>query len=135
VNFKLERNFNKEVPSWQSLLENYNWSLINKKETKHICPGFFVSVDAHLIKEVKVSLKKLECKTAHLYINTCVGPTSGKHKDDIDVYFWQVQGISKWIIDNQIIVLSPGDLLIVKKDIYHEVVPKTPRAGISMSKV
>jgi mannose-6-phosphate isomerase-like protein (cupin superfamily) len=133
--FKLERNFNKEVPSWQSLLENYNWSLINKKKTKHICPGFFVSHDAHLIKEVNVSLKKLKCKIAHLYINTCIGPTYGKHKDDVDVYFWQVQGISEWIINNQIILLSSGDLLIVKKDIYHEVVPKTPRAGISMSKV
>ena len=98
-------------------------------------PRFFVSLDAHLIEEVKFSLRKLECKIAHLYINTCVGLTFGKHKDNVDVYFWQVQGISEWIIDNQIIVLSPGDLLIVKKDIYHEVVPKTPRAGISMSKV
>ena len=41
MNYKLERNFNKEVPSWQSLLENYNWSLVNKKLVKHICPGFF----------------------------------------------------------------------------------------------
>ena len=135
MNFKLERNFNKEVPSWQFLLENYNWSLMNKKITKHISPGFFVCHDAHLIEEVKKKIKKLECKIAHLYMNICVGPTFGKHKDDVDVYFWQVQGISKWIIDNQIIVLSPGDLLFVKKDIYHEVIPKTPRAGISMSKV
>jgi|TARA_R100001460_G_scaffold39378_1_gene74184 mannose-6-phosphate isomerase-like protein (cupin superfamily) len=133
--YKLERNFNKKVPGWQTILENFNWSLVNKKFTKHISPGFFVSLDAHLIKEVKESLEKLKCKTAHLYISTCVGPTYGKHKDDIDVYFWQVQGIAEWIVDNHRIILSPGDLITVKKDVYHEVVPKTPRAGISMSKI
>ena len=120
--YKLERNFNKKVPDWQTILENFNWSLVNKKFTK-------------LIKEVKESLEKLKCKTAHLYISTCVGPTYGKHKDDIDVYFWQVQGIAEWIVDNHCIILSPGDLITVKKDVYHEVVPKTPRAGISMSKI
>lgn len=135
MNFKLERNFNKKVPSWQCILENYNWSLANKKLVKHICPGFFASHEAHLIKEVEVSLQKLNCKTAHLYINTCVGPTFGRHKDNTDVHFWQVQGITHWIIDNNTIILSPGDLLIVKKQVYHEVVPQTPRAGISMSKI
>ncbi len=135
MNFKLEKNFNKKVPNWQSILENYNWSLINKKLVKHICPGFSVSHDAHLIKEVEVSLQKLNCKTAHLYINTCFGPTFGKHKDDVDVHFWQVQGITQWIIDNDKIILSPGDLLFIKKEVYHEVIPQTPRAGISMSKI
>ena len=134
-NFKLKRNFNKETPSWQSILENYNWSLTNKKSVKHICPGFFASHEAHLIKEVKLSLQKRNCKIAHLYINTCVGPTFGKHKDETDVHFWQVQGITHWIIDNNTIILSPGDLLIIKKQVYHEVVPQTPRAGISMSKI
>lgn len=134
MNFKLERNFNKEVPSWESILENYNWSLTNKKMCKHSCPGFFVSHEAHLIKEVEASLQKLNCSTAHLYMNTCVGSTFGKHKDDIDVYFWQVQGISHWIIDKDTIILSPGDLIFVKQQVYHEVMPKTPRAGISMSK-
>ncbi len=133
--YKVERSFNKSVPSWQSILENYNWSLVNDKFTKHVSPGFFVSLDAHLIDEVKESLKKLNCKTAHLYINTCLGPTYGKHKDDIDVYFWQVQGIAEWIVGKDRIILSPGDLITVKKNVYHEVIPKTPRAGISMSEV
>ena len=63
MNFKLERNFNKEVPNWDSILENYNWSLTNKKMCKHSCPGFFVSHEAHLIKEVEASLQKLNCST------------------------------------------------------------------------
>jgi mannose-6-phosphate isomerase-like protein (cupin superfamily) len=133
--YKVERSFNKSVPSWQSILENYNWSLVNDKFTKHVSPGFFVSLDAHLMDEVKESLEKLNCKTAHLYINTCLGPTYGKHKDDIDVYFWQVQGIAEWIVGKDRIILSPGDLITVKKNVYHEVIPKTPRAGISMSEV
>ena len=70
-----------------------------------------------------------------MYINTCVVPTYGKHKDNIDVYFWQVQGISEWIINEEHILLNPSDLLFVEKGVYHEVIPKTPRAGISMSKI
>ena len=135
MTFKVERNFNKKIPSWETLLNNFNWSLTTYNNVKHICPGFLASWDAHLIKEVQTSLKKLNCTVAHLYINTCVGPTYGKHKDNIDVYFWQVQGISEWIINEKHILLNPSDLLFVEKDVYHEVIPKTPRAGISMSKI
>ena len=107
MNFKLEKNFNNNVPSWEAILNNFNWSFIANKDIKHICPGFFVSHEAHLIKEVQTSLEKLDCKIAHLYFNIAIGKTFGKHKD----------------------------LLIVKKNVYHEVVPLTPRAGISMSKI
>tara|TARA_R100000353_G_C6497752_1_gene193406 strand:+ start:661 stop:1068 length:408 start_codon:yes stop_codon:yes gene_type:complete len=135
MSFKLERNFNNNVPSWEAILNNFNWSSIANKDTKHICPGFFVSHEAHLMKEVQTSLEKLDCKIAHLYFNIAIGKTYGKHKDDVDVYFWQVQGAAKWSIKDQNIILNPGDLLIIEKDVYHEVVPLTPRAGISMSKI
>ena len=59
----------------------------------------------------------------------------GKHKDDVDVYFWQVQGITEWHVSGETILLPPGDLLIIKKGVYHKAIPKTPRAGISMSKL
>lgn len=146
MSFKLEKNFNNNVPNWESILNNFNYScnLSSQKTIKsdikhivpgHICPGFFISHEAHLMKEVQSSLKKLNCKIAHLYFNIALGKTFGKHKDDVDVYFWQVQGTTKWIINDKNIMLNPGDLLIVKKNVYHEVVPLTPRAGISMSKI
>ena len=135
MNFKLEKNFNNNVPSWEAILNNFNWSFIANKDIKHICPGFFVSHEAHLIKEVQTSLEKLDCKIAHLYFNIAIGKTFGKHKDDVDVYFWQVQGITEWHVSGETILLPPGDLLIIKKGVYHKAIPKTPRAGISMSKL
>jgi len=132
--FKLKKDYNFNVPSWDSILYNYNQALITGRPIKHTCPGFFVSPDAHEIDKVKPVMQDLKCKVAHLYFNVCIGPTFGRHVDDVEVYFWQCHGIIHWIIENERIILSPGDLLIIKKGIYHEVIPQTPRAGISMSK-
>tara|TARA_R100001244_G_scaffold6665_2_gene8766 strand:+ start:697 stop:1110 length:414 start_codon:yes stop_codon:yes gene_type:complete len=132
--FQLTKNFNSNVPDWNSIINNFNYSLSIKDAYKHICPGFFVSHNAEHIDKVKPIMVDLKCRVAHLYFNIGLGPTFGKHKDNVDVYFWQCQGIAHWLIDGEKIILEPGDLLIIKKGVYHEVIPKTPRAGISMSK-
>jgi len=131
---KLIKNYNNKVPSWDSLIENFNNSVMNQNKIKHSCLGFFVSHDAYEIKEVKEVLKNLKLNTAHLYFNiTLNGKNFGKHIDDVDVYFWQVKGQCEWIIENKKYLLDVGDLIIVPKLIEHEVIPLTPRAGISMS--
>ena len=56
--YKLERNFNKKVPDWQTILENFNWSLLNKKFTKHISPGFFCIVRCTSYKRSKRIFRK-----------------------------------------------------------------------------
>lgn len=131
---KVTKNYNKNTPSWETLLNNFNDSVLNKKLIKHKCFGFFVSHDAHEIKEVKKVLKNLKLKVAHLYFNvTKVGGTFGWHKDDVDVYYWQVQGYTEWIFEEKRVVLKKGDLLYVPKGIYHNVIAHEPRAGVSMS--
>lgn len=131
---KLIKNYNKNVPNWETLLNNFNDSVINNGLIKHKCLGFFVSHEAHKIKEVKKVLKNLKLKIAHLYLNiTKSGGTFGNHKDDVDVYFWQVQGYTEWKFETKKILLKKGDLLYVPKGMYHEVIAQVPRAGISMS--
>jgi mannose-6-phosphate isomerase-like protein (cupin superfamily) len=131
---KLHRKYNLNVPSWEHLLNNFNKSASKNKLVKHRCPGFFVSHEACELPEVKKILKKLKLKAAHLYFNvTKVGGTFGKHNDIVDVYYWQVQGTSKWVFEDKEIILKPGDLLFVPRLIYHDVVVEGPRAGISMS--
>jgi mannose-6-phosphate isomerase-like protein (cupin superfamily) len=131
---KLIKNYNNNVPNWDSLIENFNNSVINKKMIKHRCLGFFVSHEAYQIKEVEKVLKELKLNTAHLYFNiTLNGSGFGKHIDDVDVYFWQVKGQCEWIVEDRKYLLNVGDLIIVPKLIEHEVIPLTPRAGISMS--
>lgn len=134
----LIKKYNLNVPSWTLLLLNLNNSINTKKLIKYntkTLNGFFVSHNADEITDVKKVLKNLNLTIAHLYIN--IIPSSegfGRHKDNVDVWFWQCQGISKWMFDeNKEYILEPGDLIYVSKGIYHNVVSLTPRAGISMS--
>jgi len=128
------KNYNTDCPSWNSVLNNFNNSVKNKKEIKHNCLGFFFSDEAHKIDLVKPVLKDLNLITAHLYMNICEdGETYGRHCDDVDVYYWQIQGSTRWEFDDESYVLSSGDLIIVPKGVYHNVLPLEPRAGISMS--
>jgi ribosomal protein L16 Arg81 hydroxylase len=79
-------------------------------------------------------LDVLGLKIAHLYCNlTTKAPTFGEHTDSMDVYFWQCQGSTKWMVNEKIIILNSGDLLFIPKGIKHNVIPLCPRVGISMS--
>jgi ribosomal protein L16 Arg81 hydroxylase len=131
---KFTKNFNMNVPSWESLINNFNYSVIYKNPIRFSPIGFFVSHNANLIDEVKIILNELKLKQAHLYMNLAIEKnTLGRHHDEEDVWFWQVQGSTKWDFDNGSHILEKGDLIYVPKFIYHNVIPLTPRAGISMS--
>ena len=128
------QSYNNNYPSWQELLENFNNSVKDKQDIKHNSLGFFFSDEAHKIDSVKNVLKDLKLNSAHLYMNICEdGGTYGRHCDDVDVHYWQVQGKTMWKFDNETYILNSGDLIIIPKGIYHNVVPVGPRAGISMS--
>ena len=128
------KSYNNNCPTWQELLENFNNSVIDKQDIKHNSLGFFFSDEAHKIISVKNVLDDLKLVTAHLYMNISEdGDTYGRHCDDVDVYYWQVQGKTMWKFDNETYILNSGDLIIIPKGVYHNVVPLGPRAGISMS--
>lgn len=132
---KFIEGYNPQVPSWQTCLENFNQSVLDDELIKHNCLGFFVSHSAHKIQEVKNVLNDLNLTEAHLYMNiTLHGGTFGRHNDNIDVFFWQVQGKTKWVFDDGTeYLLEPGDLIFVPEGVYHNVIPLGPRIGISMS--
>jgi len=132
VNFIKEFELN--TPSWNKLLFDLNYSHINNELFKNTSPGFFVSHSAYRIKKVQKVLKKLNLKEAHLYINVLDSKTFGPHKDECDVWFWQVKGKTIWEVENNQYTLEEGDLIYIPKGILHNVIPIGPRAGISMSK-
>jgi len=129
------KNYNKNVLTWQECLNNFNESVVNNELIKYKELGFFVSHSAHKIEKLKIILKDLNLKIAHLYFNVSIQENNfGPHKDPDDVYFWQCQGITQWTIENKdVYILEPGDLIIVPKNILHNVKALTPRVGISMS--
>ena len=129
------KGYNQNVISWSEAFLNFDKSVHLNKDIKFNYPGFFVSHEGHEIENVKPVLKDLKCNYAHLYFNlTTKAPTFGKHKDTMNVYFWQCQGVTKWIIENDLeVILNPGDLIYIPKGVYHQVVPLSPRLGVSMS--
>ncbi len=131
----INKKYNTNTPSWEELLNNFENSILNKEYIRNDYPGFFVSHTAFKISKVQDVLEDLKLNAAHLYFNvTSQSKTFGKHDDTIDVYFWQVKGKSKWIIeDTQEYILEEGDLIYIPKGIFHDVTPLGPRAGISMS--
>ena len=129
------KGFELNTPSWDELLFNLNYSHLNQEEIKNSSPGFFVAHNAYKIPRVQYVLQKLKLKEAHLYINILQNSsTFGEHKDTMDVWFWQVKGVTKWVIENkEEYTLEEGDLIYIPKGILHNVIPLGSRAGISMS--
>ena len=118
----------------ESLIRN-DLAAKSKELIKHNPIGFFGCHSAWRIDRLIPIIEDLNVDDAHLYFNiTTVGENFGNHKDNEDVYFWQCQGISKWIIEDKEYILEPGDLIIVPAGVYHNVKALTPRAGVSMSK-
>lgn len=62
-------------------------------------------------------------------------PTTGKHSDPITVIYWNCIGVVEWKvyteIGEKVFILNPGDVILVPKDIVHEVKSLSPRAAIS----
>ena len=128
------KSYNLDIPDWNDIIENLNYSNENDY-IKNTNPGFFVSFNAQRIEKVKGVMKDLECNTAHCYVNFLQsGGTYGNHKDTMIVKFWQGHGLTKWVIENKDeYILHPGDLITIPIGVHHNIIPLTPRFGISMA--
>ena len=123
-----------DVVNWSELIETYNIAIENNEQVKINLPGFFVCHNAHIIEKVQKAMKILNAVDAHAYFNISVhGKTFGWHHDTVDVYYWQCIGRVKILIEDEEFLLEPGDMIKIPKFREHNVIPLTPRLGISMS--
>lgn len=94
--------------------------------------GFYVAESILKLTKAQEVAKKLKAKSSHLYVNIFTkSKTFGSHIDSVNVAFWQIKGISRWIIDKKEFIVNEGDLIKVNAGVMHSVTPLTPRAGIS----
>ena len=128
------KKWNMNVVNWDELIDTYNTAIENGGDVKIKLPGFFVCHNAHLIKKVQNAMKIVDASDAHAYFNISVhGKTFGWHHDTVDVYYWQCIGRVKILIEDEEFLLEPGDMIKIPKFREHNVIPLTPRLGISMS--
>tara|TARA_R100001086_G_scaffold223533_1_gene141271 strand:+ start:159 stop:560 length:402 start_codon:yes stop_codon:yes gene_type:complete len=129
---KLQKKFCTKFPSWDSLLENFNKSVVEKKDRIFKNNSFLASPNAIIIPEVKKLASEIGAKDAHLYMSFLPEAEGlGRHKDDMDVGFWQVKGKTLWKYEGESVILSEGDYLFIPKQTYHEAIGLSVRAGIS----
>ena len=133
----VRRGYNYNTASWEEAFYNLNDSISkNELVKKTEDGGFFVSHNAERISLVRNVLNDLECKVAHLYVGIDVTNHGfGNHNDDVDVWFWQNKGVTRWDFNNgDSYTLAEGDLIYVPKGVYHKVSSVVARFGISMSR-
>ena len=131
----VKRGYNNNTISWDEAFYNLNDS-ISKNESVVAIGGFFISHNAERISLVPDVLNDLKCEVAHLYIGIEVKNIGlAAHSDDVDVWFWQNKGVSKWDFNNgDSYTLDEGDLIYVPEGVYHKVSSVVARFGISMSR-
>jgi len=130
-----------EVLTWEEIINNFNKNIL-LNQTIDLLPGYtLITADIYENKKVIPILERLSIQnpkhvcTAHLYVSFSEkSSTFGKHKDNVDVWYWQCIGNTRWTVyDDKTYIydLTPGDMIYVPREMYHSTQPLTPRAGIS----
>jgi mannose-6-phosphate isomerase-like protein (cupin superfamily) len=153
----LIKGWNHNTLNWDECIDIYNTSIEESKNelmikcdehmslycgdgklnpivAKMKLPGFFVCHSANIHKKVQEVMKMVNATDAHIYFNiTRKAGSFGLHHDDTDVVYWQCVGKVVVIIDDVEYLLKPGDMIKIPKYVKHNVVPITPRIGVSLS--
>jgi len=146
----LYKNFYNNVVEWDEALQHIDAlekdGGINDKSIVLKHSHGFISYKAERLESVQSLFKILQEKihntdypvaSAHLYGGiTSNSKVSERHCDYCHVWYWQCKGQTKWIIDGekfnpQSFILNEGDLIYVPPKFNHEVIPLSPRLGIS----
>jgi mannose-6-phosphate isomerase-like protein (cupin superfamily) len=142
LSHKYIKKFLTKVPDWKKIIYNIDLNIQNKQLIKSLPDYGIVLHNTFNIEEVDFILKEIENNnpnnsySAHVYISLSKeSKTFGKHKDESDVWYWQCIGSTQWKIFefNETIsyILEPGDIIYVPRGIFHDVIPLSPRVGIS----
>lgn len=134
------RNLNLNCPGWGEILNCLNKDAVSNKKIKTLDNLGFVYYNADRMSAVEKLLKAIQTLSdrpcsAHCYISLLeVSGTFGRHNDSSDVFFWQVQGHTRWTVEqekNYEYELFPNDLIYIPRFVFHTVQPLSPRVGIS----
>lgn len=126
---------------WEDIIQAFNDNFKNNGIIKnlknyglvfHDCSTIPITLE--LLKAFS-SLDSGSTGSAHAYVSLTEQSSSfDRHCDSANVFYWQVIGSSKWIVEDKITVeynLSPNSAIYIPKAMFHEVIPLEPRVGIS----
>jgi ribosomal protein L16 Arg81 hydroxylase len=75
--------------------------------------------------------------SGHIYVSfSTESGTLGRHRSKSSVFFWQAIGKTQWTVStkrgDETYILKPNDAIYCPSLMYHDVVPLSPRVGISL---
>lgn len=139
------RNLNLPVITWEDVVACINQSVANKY--CHFVGNphkmGLILRRAQLIKQVLPVMAAFNNVmpdlqvSGHVYVSfSTESGTLGRHRSKSSVFFWQAIGSTRWTVTNQTgehsYVLNPNDAIYCPSGMYHDVVPLSPRVGISL---
>ena len=117
---------------WADVIEEINYRVVNGGEIKILKNFGIVMFDCDRIRNVKETMNKFSAFSADCYVSFSEHSYAyGAHTDDCDVLFWQVIGKTRWNVLENTYILDKNDLIYVPNGIEHQVIPLSPRVGIS----
>ena len=128
--------------SWDKVIECLNFNTVNEIRCRLLYNYGMVIYDYNNIEIIKKILREYSLLdtsarcSVQLYISlTEVSEAFDRHNDNSDVLFWQSIGSTRWVIEEGTetftYILKPNDFIYVPKNMYHTVIPLTPRVGVS----
>jgi len=138
----VKRNNDFKTPSWDQVVELIDFCFNNNQPYKDNGNYGLVLHNAERIPEVQTVVEEIRKDhplalgiDAHVYMSlSSRSKTFGRHNDDVDVFFWQCYGSTRWVVEGSQKVastLNPGDIIYIPKQQYHNTVPISARFGIS----
>ena len=132
-----------KTPSWEEILSTFDYNLSNKK-TITTFENYGLRLTTNQLNNAQNNLQRAIIESnpgyimndTHIYISLSKeSHTIGKHRDSCDVWFWQLQGQTKWTLwdpDPITYILNPGDIVYNPRRMFHDPRPMGPRAGMSI---
>jgi hypothetical protein len=135
-------NLGLDLFTWEEVIKEFNRTVISNAEFNRFENLGLILFEGENILNVKPFLDeyaKLDPNapaSAHCYVSFLeISKGFNRHKDKSDVLFWQVIGKTKWIVETlqgvKEHVLGPNEAIFVPRQMYHNVIPLTPRASVS----
>jgi hypothetical protein len=128
-------------PTWNQVFDTLSESIPNGTPFTTVDNYGLAALGAEKIPEVKVIFDAIQEQypsseiDAHVYLSLfSKSKTFGRHNDDVHVFFWQVYGQTRWIVEGSqkiATTLHPGDIIYIPRGQYHNTKPLGPRFGIS----
>ena len=133
-----------DVPTWDEVFVNLECSVLDDVYIKNLPQyGIVTHAGERYMPKVKAFQDAIAKEfnydkvSSHVYIAlTKMFQSFGDHKDVSDVLFWQIIGETTWVVTDRGVKhqykLTPGDVIYVPQQMYHQVISNTPRVGISI---